>query len=158
MPIDADIYDRQESAQRDLGALKQDLTGIYEQLTAVAPRREDLLQAIRQLVSTLDAFVHTGPGQPPELAFSAVAQYSALESDIDDAASDDEETAASSTGLVGGVKHVWNWIKKTLKKVGARLWSLISHLTKVKEWSVKGSVGVPLLGLGNAEISLTFGP
>jgi hypothetical protein len=149
-------YDRQESARHDLGALETDLKTLSEQLTVVAEQRVDLRRAIQQLIATLREFVDAGPGQPPDLAFSATAQYSALETDINDAAPEDGGTDLTLAPS-GAVKRAWESIKKLLSKGWSRLWSLISHLTKVKEWSVGGSIGVPFLGLGQAQISVTFG-
>ena len=105
---------------------------------------ETLRDAVHQLIGTVQALVDAGPGQPPDLAFSAVAQFLALEGAVDNAPSlrsDDQRRGTSGYILLSEeVAKTWAWIKDTLKLAWKRLWSLISHLIRVKEWSVNGTI------------------
>jgi hypothetical protein len=177
-------YDRQQAARQDLDALLTQLNMITDDLSflaetirnaiAAVPRRfgegdADILkqtedrdreyipqyaEALRgfvyQLIGTLHALVDAGPGQPPDLAFSAIAQFSALKSAVDD--------APSLNNIPKTLPPVsWDWTKGAVEPVWTRLWSLISHLTRVKELSVSGSIDTGPLGMAKAQISVTFG-
>jgi hypothetical protein len=43
------------------------------------------------------------------------------------------------------------------KSIWSHIWNLISHLTKVKEWSVKFTASMGFLPGGGGEIELKFG-
>jgi hypothetical protein len=49
--------------------------------------------------------------------------------------------------------------KKLKKKVGPRVWAMLSKLGKVQEWTVHGDVGISIFGMitGSAGLSITFG-
>lgn len=116
---------------------------------------ENLRDSVHQLIGTLHALVDAGPGQPPDLAFSAYAQFSALESAVDNAPTYDESRLPFL--VKESITKTWAWIKAALKRGWKRLWSLISHLTRVKEWSVGGTASTGVLGMAQAQISVTFG-
>jgi hypothetical protein len=142
-------YNRLRAAQQDLDLLCNDLTRVSAQLEELATvwRRghssgmtaRDLpltfpgtLQTeTQQLAGTLRAQVDAGPGQPPGLALSAVAQLAALQVDIAAAA---EDGFGQATGAPPG-GAVWASIEHTLERAGKRLWSLILHLLPVSEWT-----------------------
>jgi hypothetical protein len=177
-------YDRQQAARQDLDALLTELNRISDNLSwlaekirnriAAVPRRfgegdadilkqtenmdrgyipqyaEALRDSVHQLIGTLHALVDAGPSQPPDLAFSAVAQFFALKSAVDN--------APSLKNIPAGIPPVsWDWTKSAVERAWTRLWSLISHLTRVKEWSVSGSIGTGLSDMAQAQISVTFG-
>jgi hypothetical protein len=165
----SDSYDRLLAAQEDLTLMVSDLTGLSGQLEelATAVRRAGLstmleLQpsfhkrfgdACHRLLATLHALVDAGVDQPPALAFSAVAQLSALENDISAVAAaaipgDQFRREGPGTGpnLAG-----------TLQRIRKRLWSLISHLAKIKELSLTGQTGTGALKLTQDSILVTFG-
>ncbi|MGI8446907.1 MAG: hypothetical protein ACR2MP_06950 [Streptosporangiaceae bacterium] len=100
-----------------------------------------LQAATRQLAATRRALVGDGPCQPPGLAFSAVAQLTALQGDVTAAAENGFGSAAGATPGTG----TWASIEHTLDRVGKGLWSLISHLFPVSEWSwtEQASAGLP---------------
>jgi hypothetical protein len=159
----ADGYDRQAAAREDLRALvgaldevtrlladmlrRQSYAGLVESadLEEQAVLAERIMPEVRQLAGTARELVARGPDQKPDMAFSAAAQMTALGSEVRYARK--RYTA----------NMVWSKIWATLKRVAPRLWSLISHLVKVKEWSVTGQVGTGVLGLAQASISVTFG-
>lgn len=178
-------YDRQQAAQQELDALLTELNRIAGDLSwvgetirnriAAVPRRfgegdadilkqredmdreyipqyaETLRDSVYQLIGTLQALVDAGPSQPPDLAFSAVAQFFALKSAADD--------APTLENIPAGLPPLldWDWKKSAVERVWRRLWNLISHLTRVKEWSVSGSIGTGLSDMAQAQISVTFG-
>ena len=121
---------------------------------SVSHYAESLRDAVHQLIGTVHALVDAGPGQPPDLAFSATAQFLALEGAVDNAPSPAPEDGRQ---LLDEARQTWAWIKLALKRGWKRLWSLISHLTRVKEWSVNGTIDTGLPGTAEAQISVTFG-
>lgn len=119
---------------------------------------ETLRDSVYQLIGTLHALVDAGPGQPPDLAFSAVAQFSALKSTVDDAPEPEHDEFSPSIPRVSeSIIQTWAWIKDALKRGEPLLWSLISHLARVKEWSLNGTIGTGLPGMAQTQISVTFG-
>jgi hypothetical protein len=165
-----DGYDRLEAvaAERDLllGYLDQVSDGIsqlsglgvgsYPDAGSRAGKLAELDRATDRLAATIQALAEAEPDEARDLSVSAMAQLQALESDIDDA--EDQATSASVVSVqVGKVGTVFTSIKKALSKAWKRLWSLISHLTTVKEWSVSGQVGSGVLGFAQATITVTFG-
>lgn len=100
---------------------------------------------VAQLKTTVRTLWQRGLDQEPDLATSATAQMAAIQSDVRYARKQFPSTP------------VWARIWKTLKRAAPRLWSMICGLLKVKEWSVTGQVGTPVLGLAQAGISVTFG-
>jgi hypothetical protein len=67
-----------------------------------------------------------------------------------------------SGSLQTGAREALTWVQQTflplIQKILAQLWQVIAGLVRPKEWKVLGSVGSPLLGLGNVQVELTFGP
>jgi len=163
-------YDRLQAARADLAILISDLSDLSGQLEelATAVRRAGLAgmrelqpgfhprltDASQRLAATLHALVDAGLDQPPSLAFSAVAQLCALENDIRAVTTTvvpadrfrPEDDAGMGAALTG-----------TLQRVRTRLWSLISHLAKIKEWSLTGQLGTSSPGLAPEGILVTFG-
>jgi hypothetical protein len=165
-----DGYDRMEAveAERDilLGYLDQVSDGIgqlsglgvgsYPGSAGRAGQLAQLDRATGRLAATVRTLADAEPDEARDLSVSAMAQLQALESDIDEA--EDQATSASVVSVqVGKVGTVFTSIKKALSKAWKRLWSLISHLTTVKEWSVSGQAGTGVLGFAQATITVTFG-
>jgi hypothetical protein len=163
---DSEAYDRQAAAREDLGALVNALDEVSRQLSRLAdglrhesseetdrsPDREEQLALaeqiapeVRLLTGTATELVAQGTDQEPDLAFSAAAQMAALRSDL------------RFAKKRYSVNRAWKKIWEVLTRAAPRLWSLISHLVKVKEWSVTGEIGTGVLGLAQARISVTFG-
>jgi hypothetical protein len=147
------IYDPEISPMLEREVIRQGLS--------VPDYAETLRGAVHQLIGTVRALVDAGPGQPPDLAFSAVAQFLALEGAVDNAPTlepdDRRRVEPSYVSLSEEVRKTWDWIKHALKLAWKRLWSLVSHLTRVKEWSVNGTISSGLPGTAQAQISVTFG-
>jgi hypothetical protein len=164
-------YDRMVAAQDDLRVLVSALDEVAQQLVVLSYTLQEQLDGgrdrldsgekaaleeqvdlavqiapeVHQLKDTANELVARGPDQAPDLAFSATAQMSALRSDVRRAR---KRFSAN---------RVWKSVWDMLKELPQRLLSLISHLVKVKEWSVTGQVGTGMLGLAQASISVTFG-
>jgi hypothetical protein len=159
-------YKREEAARQDLHILVDALDKVTRQLkeltdtleqhlaegVAPSPDVEEQLHLAKQIapeISQLKDAVTELPerrlNQEPDLAFSATAQMTAVMSEVGYAKKQFPVT------------RMWKKIWATLKTAAPRLWSLISHLVKVKEWSVIGEVGTGVLGLAKASISVTFG-
>ena len=100
---------------------------------------------VDQLKDVARELVKRGLDQAPDLAFSATAQMTVLRTDV--------RRARKRFSANSAWKRIWD----LLKGLPQRLLSLISHLVKVKEWSVTGQVGTGMLGLAQASISVTFG-
>lgn len=165
-----DSYDRLEAARADLAILLSDLSSLSGQLEelATAVRRAGLpgmpgmqpgfharlTGASQRLAATLNALVEAGADQPPSLAFSAVAQLSALEHDISAIAAAAIPADRFRPEDDAGMGQV---LTATLQRVRMRLWSLISHLAKIKEWSLTGQLGTGSPGLSPESILVTFG-
>jgi hypothetical protein len=106
---------------------------------------EQIAPTVSQLKGVAEELVADGLDQTPDLAFTATAQMTALQSEVRYARKRYRANRA------------WGKIWGALKRIAPRLWSLISHLVKVKEWSVTGQVGTGVLGLAQASIRVTFG-
>lgn len=119
-------------------------------------RRDQITSLIAQAdtqVADADELLQAGPGQPPDLAFRLAAGHAALADDVEDAqaeAEEDEEAAEDK-------ESIWARIRRWLGRAGRKLWTMISRLVTVREWSLTGTVGTSVLGLAGASISVTFG-
>lgn len=169
-----DAYDGLSAARQDLELLCADLIRVSAQLEelATAWRRDhvagittrelpltfptSLEAATLRLVATLRALVDDGPGQPPGLAFSAVAQLAALHADVSAAADDGfGQVPGEGPGGAPGA-GVWASIERALNRAEKRQWSLISHLVTVREWSWTEQARTGLLETTQARVSVTF--
>jgi hypothetical protein len=99
--------------------------------------------ATEQLPDMTAEMLTRGGNQEPDLGFAAVAQ----------AAARSEAKSARKRW-----RHpAWETVRDALETILPRLWSMIGHLLKVKDWTVQGQVGMPALGLLGASVSVTFG-
>ena len=107
---------------------------------------EQLLAAVQQERLLVDELLSNGTNQGPGLGYAASTQATVIDTETADAAQRWPSSA-------------WEKIKAEVKRVLARLWSMISKLLTVKEWALSGKVGTPgpLLGLAEASVSVTFG-
>ena len=162
----ADGYDRLTAAREDLRVLVSALDDVSHQLADLVETlgeqssesvdgqpdlenqlvlAEQIAPQVGQLKGAAEELVAHGLDQTPDLAFSATAQMTALQNEVRYARKRYRANRA------------WAKIWGALKRIAPRLWSLISHLVKVKEWSVTGQVGTGVLGLAQASICVTFG-
>ena len=107
---------------------------------------EQLLAAVQQERLLIDELLRNRTNQGPGLSYAASTQAAVIDTETADAAERWPNSA-------------WEKIKAAVKRVSARLWSMISKLVTVKEWALSGKVGTPgpLVGLFEASISVTFG-
>ena len=98
----------------------------------------------RQLIAEIEEIQRRGANQGPDLGCQAMAKAKALQ----------EETKRARKRWPG---RVWDKIWDELKTVLPRIWSMISCLLTVKEWTVNGQAGMPMFGLAQVGISITFG-
>jgi hypothetical protein len=154
-----DSYDRLAAARQDLRLLVGDLNSVSGELEELATmwRRQcraanswldhppgfpqDLRDAAGRLISTVQALAEAGPGETSELASSAVAQLSALDSDIAAAAAIMSSSGPASDAPAAGAgvgAQAWATVSRTLSDAEMRLRSLISHLLKIRECSLSG--------------------
>jgi hypothetical protein len=127
-----------------------------------SPPLQWLSDACQHLVDTINALTAAEPDQAQGLSVSAVAQMQALESDVNGIETNLSDpvarsAAVSAQGLTSGAAAILSGVKKALGRGWKRLWSLISHLLTVKEWSVSGQAGTGILGFASATIKVTFG-
>jgi hypothetical protein len=101
-------------------------------------------ESVQRLQDIVDAVLAGGRGQDPGTAFSAQQQAAALTADV---------KSARKRWHSQRWDAAWEWVKK----LSRRLWSMLSHLLTVKEWTVTGQVGTGPWGLASAGISVTFG-
>ena len=130
-----------------------EMRGGLRQLLESEDRPERQVQIARLIARTdgqmtdADELLQAGSGQVPDRAFRLAAGHAVLADDIEDTGVEAKDE----------VKGIWKKVKDWMHKAGLKLWALISRLVKVKEWSISGTVGTGVLGLAQANISVTFG-
>jgi hypothetical protein len=129
-----------DEVRSDLRRLREDLVEMREEIDRLTVSVEAQIAAVRE---TLRA----GSGQSPDRALQLTAGQAALVEDVNDA-----EASARGAG-----QSLWDKIRHWLGRAGRKLWAMITHLVRVKEWSLTGTVGTGVLGLAEASISVTFG-
>jgi len=93
----------------------------------------------------------------------ALNSISALDAEVDalEGYIEWKVTGPSATGAYTQIRTWWNRVKQVVKSaikaISAQLWRIISHVLRLKEWSIKGSAGSSIFGLASAEITLSFG-
>jgi hypothetical protein len=141
-------YDPLSAALADLELLTGDLHGVSAQLQELATvsQRINLPGALRlepgspgslrdataRLVATARTLVDAGPDHPSGLAFSAVAQMSALDAGVRAAiaaVSGSRYPDAAANGGTSGA-GTWGTLQITLNRASKRLRGLISHLAQ----------------------------
>jgi hypothetical protein len=161
---ETDGYDQLTAAREDLQQLVTSLNEVSVRLANLTdtltqqaeagdarPEVKEQLDLAKQIAPEVSQVQNTakeiykrGPDQEPGLALAAAAEMSAAASD-------------SKRARKRFPNKVWQEIMDLLESAFPKLWSLISHLVKVKEWSVTGKVGTGPLGMLEASISVTFG-
>jgi hypothetical protein len=125
------------------------MSQIVEQLDDVQEEQRRQARLIDGQLARLDqaagSLLAAGPGQDPGPGFAVTQLASAARLEV-----------KSGRRQFPGVRWdaAWDWMKRLYR----RLWSMLSHLLHVKEWSVTGQVGTGPLGLASASLAVTFGP
>lgn len=97
--------------------------------------------------------------QDPGDAFSAIAQVSALVSDVE-AACDGLPASDSPPGPPPHrppLRHFWDAALAAIRKALPHLWEFISRLFTPTQWTATGNVGTGIFGFASASIAVTFG-
>jgi len=138
------------AARKDADLMVSDLnrvSGLLEEVATIWRRLElygrqssstvpgHLQEAAKNLAALLRAVPDADCGQHPALAFSAVAQLAALESN---AALSEAVTVTGGSHL--GDAELWAAIQGALLRVRKQLWSLISCLVKIGDTPVAEDV------------------
>jgi len=80
------------------------------------------------------------------------AESEVLQLDLDDSQIADKQSR---------IRKALNWVKKkvvpVLKRLMGKAWQILANLLTPKGWSIKGTVGSTILGLGSVELQITFG-
>ncbi len=50
----------------------------------------------------------------------------------------------------------WSTLVAKVKSLASTVWAIVSSALAVSEWSIRGSIGHPVLGLVNAEVEIKF--
>lgn len=131
---------------------------LQEKLATFTDRILGEVEALRDAVGHLQE--HPGSRRVTVYVFTT-AQVLQDEVDSTVAAIEEEEDDEDGDGdrLAQTAK---NWINNTLKpkikQVLNKLWKVLTNLLHPQEWKVRGQIGSSFLGLGSAEIEITFGP
>lgn len=140
-------------------------------LEELAARIEELVEQLQSMLGELRERAHFTLTSDEAVRLAGTAH--ALEADIEallallervEAELEARQSPASTFigGAVQATKRVISKLARILKpilrSVSAHLWRLLVGLLTPKEWSIKGSIGTPVLGLAQAELEITFGP
>ena len=122
-------------------------------LLAGATPVDSLLSSADQTMQLVNRLVEE---KTEELALLALNSVSLLEADFD--ALDAQATApTASTQLTNAWNKAKSIIATAIKAIGKHLWQIVATAITLKEWTVKGSLGSNIFGLGSVEVSLKFG-
>ena len=132
-----------ELLQKEQAALPKESAETGEILGQALQLLEQHQADYQQLIALLKEMFQRGPNQGPDLGCQAASKARALK----------EETKRAKKRWPG---RVWDEIWDKLKTILPRIWSMISRLLAVKEWTVSGQAG-DLFGLAQVGISITFG-
>jgi hypothetical protein len=149
---DARGYDRLAAAEQDHDVIVSLLTDMRQELEQAiggmaAAERAHAAMAMTlngRLEAIVGALMRQGVDQDPGTGAAAMQTTEMLT---------DEIQAAEQVNP----RSLWNRMLDTIKSLSKHLWSMISHLLKVKEWTLSGEAGVSLLGLAKVGITVTFG-
>lgn len=122
---------------------------------------EKVLSAADQIgdvVNSLEQELQRGPSEQTEtLAILALNSVAVLEADLEVL----DTTATNALASVPVARSIWqkikNAVKNAIKAISQHLWQIVSTALTLKEWTVKGSLGSSIFGLGSVEIGLKFG-
>jgi hypothetical protein len=120
---------------------------------------EQAVAQIQEIKDNLRRIFKRGKSQDPGDAFSAVAQVSALVSDVE-AACDRSPASDSPPGPPPDrppLRRFWDAALAKIREALPHLWAFISRLFTPTQWTATGNVGTGIFGFASASISVTFG-
>jgi hypothetical protein len=143
-----------------------DLKGIVHDLESASDPQQlrDAQQALAQIQEIKDNLglmfkKFRRKRKDPGDAFSAVAQMSALVSDVEAA----RERSLASDQPPGPppdppwYRRLWEAALKNIREALPHLWAFISRLFTPTQWTATGNAGTGIFGFASASISVTFG-
>jgi hypothetical protein len=147
-----------------------DLKGIVHDLESASDPQQlrDAQQALAQIQEIKDNLglifkKFRRKRKDPGDAFSAVAQMSALVSDVEAA----RERSPASDQPPGPppdpppdppwYRRLWEAALKNIREALPHLWAFISRLFTPTQWTATGNAGTGIFGFASASISVTFG-
>ncbi|GGW95943.1 hypothetical protein GCM10010297_17240 [Streptomyces malachitofuscus] len=158
----------------DRDRLRVDLEGVSAELdrlpgvdrNVLAELQERLADARESLLRVLEMIPDATSERREHLAAQAASAIGVMEADIaavvlavEDGEGDSGENAGDHAGG-GAVRGFARFIKPKFMAGSRRLLNMLSKYLTLKEWSLQGEIngGIPLLAMGKASLTLTFGP
>lgn len=149
-------YDPVAAARADRAVIAEEITAITVNLARLllAPNRQEspderqaaerVMADTAQLLRIADELLSRGAGQDLELATAGTATMAVVKGDV-------------KSARRRWPSAVWDRVWDEVKGISRRLWNMVAHLVKVKEWTVQGQAGTGILGLASVSVSVTFG-
>lgn len=150
---------------------EREIPGDAERIANFAARAAELCERIRTLLEELEERSREGleSRQGQALALNATATIQSLrdelawlEATLEHLERQLPRHEGRSLRLKRKVRSAKDWVRFSLmprlKQILSRVWQIVTNLITPKEWKIRGSVGMGLLGLGEVEIEITFGP
>jgi hypothetical protein len=141
-------------------ALAGELTAQASEGLSTLPTEKVLSAAdqIRDVLGSLEEELRSGPSTQTEtFAMLALNSIAVLEADLEVL----DTTTTNAVTSVPAALSIWqkikNAVKNAIKAISQHLWQIVCTALTLKEWTVKGSLGSSIFGLGSVEISLKFG-
>ena len=132
-------------AELEAAVVRGDLSsGSAEMLAEARELADRLKEDCEDLIDGLEELLERGPDQEPSVAFQVVAAAQAAEEE-------------SNSALKKWPGRVWDKISAELMVALKRIWSMISKLLTVKEWTLNGQLSAEPFGLAQVGVSVTFG-
>ncbi|MFF9490611.1 hypothetical protein [Streptomyces sp. NPDC014676] len=131
----------------------------------LAELQERLADARESLLRVLEMIPDATSERREHLAAQAASAIGVMEADIaavvlavEDGEGDSGESAGEHAGG-GAVRGFTRFIKPKFMAGSRRLLNMLSKYLTLKEWSLQGEIngGIPLLAMGKASLTLTFG-
>jgi hypothetical protein len=166
--------DLRDSYFRDRERLHVDLVGVSAELAQlpgvegeVLAELQDRLDDVREsLLRMLEMIPDATSERREHLAAQAASAIGVMEADIaavvlsvEDGEGDGGENLGEHAGE-GAIRRFTRFIRPKFMASSRRLLNMLSKYLPLKEWSVQGEIngGIPLLAMGKASLTLTFGP
>ncbi len=143
--------------------------GYAERLEDIRNRIEALLRVVRNRLAHLKSdLAGVGPSSRPyeDEVLRALHELSQLEALIARAGDlmtmiDMKVGSLPANGISKAIAMAKSWLSTIgswVKRISAQFWNLLTGLMTPKEWKLGGTVGISVLGLGNVNVEIAFGP
>jgi hypothetical protein len=153
------VTSKLDDAASDLKDIVRDLESAGDDPQQLRDAQQALAQ-IQPIEDFLGRIRKRGRHQDPGDAFAAVAQMSALVSDVE-AAQDRLPASDSPPGPPPPdrplLSRLWQAALAKIREALPHLWAFISRLFTPTQWTATGNVSTGIFGFAGASISVTFG-